>query len=84
MNQPHLTQELEDALDKGHGFVQGPSYVLMSRELFRDIMGVDSDEEMASALKAIGEGLDDIDTGRTKSMDQVFRELDEKYYGSDR
>lgn len=79
MNEPHLTQDLEDALNKGHGFVQGPSYVLMSHEVFREIMGVGSDEEMAASLRTIEEGLADVDAGRTKPMDQVFRDLDDKY-----
>ena len=76
---PELTTEQLKALEQNHGFVQGPSYVLMSIDTFRNTMGVKSDEEMAASLKAIEEGLADVDAGHTKSMDQVFRELDDKY-----
>ncbi len=76
---PELTKEQQQALEQNHGFVQGPSYVLMSIDMFRNTMGVESDDEMAASLKAIEEGLADVDAGHTKPMDQVFRELDDKY-----
>ncbi|MFV1969159.1 MAG: type II toxin-antitoxin system RelE/ParE family toxin [Pirellulaceae bacterium] len=32
MNQPDLTSEQQQALQQGHGFVQGASYILMTVE----------------------------------------------------
>ena len=74
-----LTSDQQQALAENHGFVRGSSYVLMSIDVFRNTMGAETDEETAASLKAIEEGLADVEAGRTKPMDQVFRELDEKY-----
>lgn len=79
MNEPHLTQEQEQALQNQHGFVQGSTYVLMTMNVFREMMGVGTDEEMAASLQALEEGIADVEAGRTIPQDQVFRELDQKY-----
>jgi len=79
MNQPDLTTEQQQALQQGHGFVQGASYVLMTVDLYRDMMGVGSADEMQKSVAAIEEGLQDVEAGRTRSMDAVFQELDDKY-----
>lgn len=80
---PKLTDELDRALDEHHGFLkaegQKGKVVVMSMQLFREMMGVGSDEQLADSVKAIEEGLADVEAGRTVPMDQVFRELDEKY-----
>jgi len=76
---PHLTSDLHNALDQNRGFVQGSSYVLMTVETYREMMGVGSDEEMRASVEAVQRGLADIEAGRTHDMDDVFRELDETY-----
>ena len=79
MNQPDLTTEQQQALQQSHGFVQGASYVLMTVDLYREMMGVGSEDEMQKSVAAIEEGLQDVEAGRTRSMDAVFQELDDKY-----
>jgi hypothetical protein len=78
-----LTDELGRALDENHGFLkaegQQGNVVLMSMARFRELMGVGSDAELAESIQAIQEGLADVDSGRTVPLDQVFRELDDKY-----
>jgi predicted transcriptional regulator len=80
---PKLSDELSRALDEHHGFLKAEGaagqVVVMSMQLFREMMGVGSEEQLAESLKAIEEGLADAEAGRTVPMDQVFRELDEKY-----
>lgn len=80
---PRLTDELGRALDQHNGFLKAESdqgeVVLMSMARFREMMGVGSDAEFAESVKAIEEGLADVDAGRTVPLDQVFRELDAKY-----
>ena len=51
------------------------TYVLMSIELFREMMGVGTDEEMAASLKAIDEGLAGVEAGRTRPFRDVLAEL---------
>ena len=79
MIEPNLTQEQEQALQEKHGFVKGSSYVLMSMDVFREMMGVGTDAELAASLKAIEEGIADVEAGRTVPAEQVFRDLDQKY-----
>ncbi len=79
MIEPTLTPEQQQALQSKHGFVKGSTYVLMTMDVFRAMMGVGTEEEMAASLRAIDEGLADIEAGRTLPQDQVFRELDQKY-----
>ena len=79
MSETILTPELQTALDEANGFVQGSSFVLMTVEAYRGMMGVGSDEEMRSSVEAVHRGLADIEAGRTHDMDDVFRELDETY-----
>ncbi|MCA9027028.1 MAG: hypothetical protein KDA86_17605 [Planctomycetaceae bacterium] len=74
-----LTPELQTALDEGNGFVQGSSFVLMTVEAYREMMGVGSEEEMRASVEAVHRGLADVEAGRTHDMDDVFRELDETY-----
>ena len=70
-----LSTELQQALDDNRGFVQGSSYVLMSIDLYRDMMGVGSDAELAVAVKAIEEALADVEAGRTRPYKDVLAEL---------
>ncbi len=51
------------------------TYVLMSIDLFREMMGVGSDEDMAASLQAIAEGVADVDAGRTRPFRDVLAEL---------
>jgi predicted transcriptional regulator len=80
---PRLPDELDKALDEHHGFLKAEGrqgkVVVMSMPLFREMMGVGSDEQLAESVTAIEEGLADVAAGRTVPMDQIFRELDEKY-----
>lgn len=72
---PELTQDQKVALDQGRGFVCGPSYVLMTIDLYREMMGVGTDEEMGASLQAIERGLADVEAGRTRPYQDVIAEL---------
>jgi hypothetical protein len=78
-----LTDELDQALDEHHVLLKAEGrqgkVIVMSMPLFREMMGVGSDEPLAESVMAVEEGLADVAAGRTVPMDQVFRELDEKY-----
>ena len=80
---PRINEELDRALHEQHGFVQAEGsdgkVVVMSMQVYSEMMGIGSDEELAASLKAIEEGIADIEAGRTVPMDQVFRELDKKH-----
>jgi hypothetical protein len=75
MNEPVLTSEQQAALQARRGFVQGSSYVLMSIDVYREMLGVGDDEEFAASIKAVEEGLADVAAGRTRPYREVLAEL---------
>ncbi|QDV53787.1 hypothetical protein [Gimesia fumaroli] len=81
MIRPRLTEEQRQALDQHHGLVEvdeeGRKYVLMSQEVYREIMGIGTEEELAASLSALQEGLADIDAGRTRPFRDVLAELED-------
>lgn len=66
MHQPDLTSEQLQALDANDGIVEGPSYVLMRTEVFRDMLGFDTDEELHRQLQI---GFDQADRGQLVDWD---------------
>jgi hypothetical protein len=70
---PNLTQEQQQALDEHDGFVQDPAYVLMSMDVFRNTMGVASDDELQASLRAIHEAVADLAAGRTIPLAEARR-----------
>lgn len=82
-----LTEEQKHAIAQHHGFVEvdggEDSYVVLSRQVFREMMGVGDDDEYRASLQAIEEGLADVEAGRTRSMQEFFREFDSRHGISD-
>ncbi len=76
---PKITNDIEQAVEQNHGFMQlegqRTSYVVMSIDAYRKMMGVGSDSELAESLKAIEQGLADIQAGRTRPFRDVLAEL---------
>ena len=74
-----LTSEIEQAVRDHHGFIQvagqQASYVLMSIDVYRDLVGVGSEGELAASLHAIQQGLADVDAGRTRPFREILAEL---------
>ena len=80
---PRINQELDKALHEHHGFVQAEGtdgkVIVMSMQVYREIMGVGSDEELAASLKAVDQAMNDLDAGRGIPLDDARRRLDEKH-----
>jgi hypothetical protein len=78
-----LTEEQLHAVDQHHGFLEveggGAVYVVMSMQIFREMMGVGSKAEYQASLEAIREGLADVEAGRTRHVDDFFEDLDRKH-----
>jgi hypothetical protein len=80
----HLNPETEAAIEALHG---GPlpvtgersEYVVMRMDVYRDLMGVGSDEEFAASVAAIRDGLADVRAGRTRPAREFLEELGRKY-----
>ena len=78
-----LTEELRQAVDAHRGFLEidagDSTYVVMSMNVFREMMGVGSDDEYQTSLKAIEEGWADVQAGRSRPLDEFLREFDRKH-----
>lgn len=78
-----LTPELEDAVaaQQGCAMLSGheQSYVLMRLDVYRELLGLDSDEDYQASLEAIRLGWEDVQAGRTVPMADVFEDLKQKY-----
>lgn len=70
-----LTEIQQKELEANHGFVQGSEYVLMSKETYRRMMGLATDDDLAQSLAAIEAGLGDIVAGRTRQFRELLQEL---------
>jgi hypothetical protein len=77
---PHLTPETEAAVEAQQG---GPlplagersQYVVMRMDVYRELMGVGSDEAFAASVAAIREGMEDVRAGRTRPAREFLEEL---------
>ncbi len=47
----------------------------MTIDIYREMMGVGSDEEMNASLQAIQRGLDAVEAGRTRAYQEVLADL---------
>jgi hypothetical protein len=78
-----LTEEQLHAVDQHHGFLEveggGTVYVVMSMQVFREMMGVGSQSAYEASLEAIREGLADVDAGRTRPINEFFQDFDRKH-----
>ena len=78
MEAPQSFSEVEQAVQRNHGCIQvrgtQTTYVVMSIEAYREMLGVD-DAELAESLRAVNEGLADVDAGRTRPFRDAFADL---------
>lgn len=79
MSTPELTSEQQSALQHNHGFVQGGSYVLMTVDMYREMMGVGTDAELAESLSAINAAMQEIEAGRSLTLEEAQQKLDSRY-----
>jgi PHD/YefM family antitoxin component YafN of YafNO toxin-antitoxin module len=78
-----LTEDQRQAVDQHHGFLEveggGAAYVVMSMQVFREMMGIGSEASYQASLAAIREGLADVEAGRTQPIDDFFQDLTRKH-----
>ena len=82
---PKLTPELQEAVENQNGGpvrVQGKggSFILLSIDRYRSLLGDKSDEEeTAEAVAGIQAGLDAVKQGRTRPLSEALDDLGRKY-----
>lgn len=81
---PHLPPEIEDAVAAQHG---GPiavsggrgAHVVMSLDVFRDMMGVGNDVDFADSVADLNLSLQQAEAGQTMTLDEAAKKLIDKY-----
>ena len=79
---PALTPDQTEALRNGNGIVElegDEPCVLISMPVYREMLGVGSDEEYQQSLRAIEQGFADIGAGRTRPLAEFFSEFDKRH-----
>ena len=78
-----LTEELRQAVESHCGFLQGDAgnttHAVMSMNVFREMMGVGTDDEYQAPLIAIEEGWADVQAGRSRPLDEFLLAFDHKH-----
>jgi hypothetical protein len=78
-----LTEELRQAVEAHRGFLEvdagDSTYVVMSMNVFREMMGVGTDDEYRACLSAIEEGWADVQAGHSRPLDEFVCEFDRKH-----
>lgn len=78
-----LTDEQQLAVKSHQGCVpvEGPEgkYVLMRMELYREMLGIGSEDELEDSLQSIRRGWDDLQAGRTRPFREFLDEIGRKY-----
>jgi len=80
---PRLTEEQRQAVDAHEGCVevedsQGKC-VLMSLEVFRDVMGVGTDREFQESVTALQRSDEQVQQGRTRPVKDALDELGKRH-----
>jgi len=76
---PEVIKQLEEALKQGDGIVQESSVIIMSIDVYRDMMGVGTDEELSASVTALQQSMDEIKQGKTRPLTDALDELGRKY-----
>lgn len=80
---PTINDDLVKAVDSHEGCLKvatgGREFIVMSMQTYRQTMGVESDEALAESIAAIQRGLADVAAGRTRPIDDFFREFDKRH-----
>jgi len=74
-----LTEAQKAALEKNQGILQGDSFVILSMERYKEVLGGISDEELAVSVQFIKQAMQDIDDGKGVSMSVARHRIAEKH-----
>ena len=74
--------EIEQVVADQHGgpiHIQGTNVVAMSIDVYRDMMGVGTEQELQESLTAIQRGWQAVQEGRTRPFRDALDDLGRKY-----
>ncbi|MAT14425.1 MAG: hypothetical protein CMJ46_04055 [Planctomyces sp.] len=76
---PELLKQLEEALKESDGIVQESSLIVMSVDVYREMMGIGTDAELASSVTALKSGMSEARQGKTRPLTEALDDLGHKY-----
>ncbi len=83
MIRPRITDEQELALSAGDGVIQAEgstgNVILMSLEVYRELMGLSSEEELTASVAALQKSMQEVKQGQTRPLTDALDDLGKKY-----
>jgi hypothetical protein len=83
MFKPRVTTEQEQALHASQGLVQAEGrdgdVILMSMDVYREMLGVSSDQELAASVTALQQSMKEARQGKTRPLTDALDDLGRKY-----
>ena len=80
---PRLTEEQREAVDKNDGLVEvedaSGKCVLMSVEVFRDVMGVGADRDFQESVAALRSSYEQFQNGQTRPLTEALDDLGKRH-----
>ena len=76
------TLEIQEFVEQQHGgpaHLTGTNVVVMSLDVYREIMGVGTDAELQASLRGIRAGWNAMEAGKTRPFREALNELGRKY-----
>ena len=78
-----LTDEQRQAVEQHHGVLQVDGgegkYIIMSIDLYRDMMGVGTDEQLAASVAALEKSMQEVRAGQTRPLTDALDDLGRKH-----
>jgi len=72
---PNLTEEQQHALEQSHGLVEGPSFVIMSIGVYREMMGLATDDELNASVASLQKSMQEARDGKTRPFTDALNDL---------
>ena len=83
-----LPPDMQAALERQNGgpvHVEGTAttYVLMSMDVYRELMGVGPDDEFEASVRAVRRGYEAVQQGKTRSFEEFLDDFRQRHELSD-
>ena len=76
---PEFIPALEQLVADHHGILhldgEQTSFVVLSDQAYREMLGIGTDDELRESLAAIEQGIADVESGRTRPFREVLDEI---------
>ena len=73
-----LTQDQQDLL-KNHGVIDAGQVIVMTVDVYRDMLGIATDEDYADSVSKINEGVEQHEAGEGIPLNQFAKDFNSRH-----